>query len=431
MSDTNNTPSSEQNENNEENVARVAIITDKKKITLPSVILFICTLVIAIMPFISFAVHTTEVGDTVTYGESQGLFTFAFVGEDSLVAKIGDIFSGALFDMGSNDAEAAVAGMTSLVGDFIQTMALLGFSIYFLIRTVIYLIMGIVCFFAKKECMLIKVTLSCLARNLVVYFFFGMFGGVSGGSGASAYYLGFTVPILMSIVNVVGVVAVIIVALLNFKKKKEAGFYELDTNRKKYFRALIAGIAFVVICFAISGMRLYSVLNAVTSTFVTLLASAVSGAFTATLLLYPMLNILIIVLYMIMLFTSMSGFKRAFLYTCFDAEGAKLEKTKIERIEKKSVKCFIPFIIFALICIAAYAVLSTPTFGIGWTSNIFAYLVVIFAASSIAQTFTSVLKVAPEVKKPAPAAESEDEEESESESESEESTPENSEKKEQ
>ena len=348
------------------------------------ILLLAVVLLISLLTALFFATPTTEIGGQTFYGETQNIYDFVWGADNSIIKQMKEAIeqlSGV--DIDSSNPLSAVSSVMKIV----RLVFLLIPAILVVIKTVISFLEAIYYFFAKKSIKLGSAAVNTIAQNLIVYVFFVFFGSISGGVGEDAYFVGYTVGSGMTVGMLIGLALVLAVSIVTYrinKEKKEAeGF---DT----WIKALSAGVGYMCIAAVLTFMRIYSVFVYVFSSSLSTAILSIQNGFEIKTLVFPVLNLFLFVVCLHINGRVTKGFTGAFQYLLSYGEKKKLGAKAYKEIEQTLSMNFVSTIVLSVLSVGAVYVLRNPTFGYGWSVNIYQYFVYIFMIASIAQTVLSV-----------------------------------------
>lgn len=356
------------------------------------IVLLCAVLIVCVLTIFSFAVSTTEIGGETFYGETQNIFDFIWKSDNSIINQIKEAIeqiSGAATD--SDNAISAISSVMKLV----RLLFLLVPAAIVALKTIINLLKSLYYFYNQESSKLGGVAVSNIAQNLMVYVFFVFFGSISGGVGVDAYFVGYTVGKGMTVGILIGlallIAATICTYILNQKNFNTEGF-------NKFMKVLTAGIGYMCVAVVLTFMRIYSIFIYVFSSSLSTAILSIQNGFEIKSLIFPVLNLFLFIVCININGRVTKGFTGAFKYLLFYGDRKSLDTKTKNVLEKTSSMSFIPIIILSILSVGAVYVLSNPTFGYGWSVNIYQYLVYIFIIASVAQTLLSVFSESGEMR---------------------------------
>ncbi len=351
------------------------------------VLLLFSIIVVGITTFCFFAIPTTEIGGRVYYGKTINIFDFIWNADNSMINQIK--FAIDQLSETDIDSDQAISAISSVMKMF-RLIFLLIPTIIIGIKTIIKFITGTIYFFHKKSAKLVKVAVTNISQNLLVYVFFVFFGSVSGGVGEDAYYVGYTVDKGMTVGIIIGLVLLVIASIIIYLSNKKTVIKKTD-GTNVWINSFIAGIGYILIAVVLTFMRIYSVFVYTLTASLSSAILSIQNGFEIKALIFPMLNLLLFVVCVSMIGKASNGFNGAFRYLLCYGDKTLDDITKTN-LNKKSANGFKLIIVSIILSIAAVYVLSVPTFGYGWAVDIYYELVYIFIIASISQTFISFFK---------------------------------------
>lgn len=344
--------------------------------------LLIAVFAVGILTVFSFAVPTTEIGGETFYGKTQNIFDFLYKADDSIINQMKNSVENIEdADFDSSDAMSAVSSVMKIL----RLLFLLIPTILVAVNTVLGLFRAFMYFRHEKSAKLGGVAVDILARNLILYVFFAFFGSISGGVGEDSYFVGYTVGKGMTLGMIISILLVIAASVCTYRlNASKPGVESIDLN--SCIKSLSFGIGYACIGVILTRMKIYSILVYVlTSAFSTALLSIKDG-FKITSLIFPGFNLLLLLGCMFLVNRVTKGFTGAFKYLLFNGSEKSIDVKVKNVVEKTRWMSFIPVIILAVLSACAVYVLSNPTYGFGWSVNIYSHFVYIFIISSISQT---------------------------------------------
>ena len=348
--------------------------------------LLLAVLIVGTLTVFSFAVSTVEIGEQRFYGETQNIFDFIWKADNSIINQIKESIEQI------SDADIAAEDTTSAVDyamKLIRLIFLLVPAVVVIIKTVVNLLRALYHFCKRESVKLGGVAVDNIAQNLMVYVFFVFFGSISGGIGEDAYFVGYTVGKGMTVGMLIGLVLVIAVTICTYKLNKSNVSEETD-GYGKWFKVLSSGIGYMCIAIVLTFMRIYSIFIHVFSSSLSTAILSIQSGFEIKLLIFPVLNLFLLAACLSINRRVMTGFTGAFKYLLSYGNKNELGAKKKKMIDKTSSMSFIPVIILSILSVGAVYVLSDPSWGYGWSVDIYKYLVYIFIVASVAQTLQSV-----------------------------------------
>lgn len=350
------------------------------------VILLCAVLIVCVLTIFSFAVSTTEIGGQTFYGETQNIFDFIWKADNSIINQIktaAEQISDA--DIDSDDAMSAISSVMKLV----RLIFLLIPAAIVALKTIINLLKSLYYFYNQESSKLGGVAVSNIAQNLMVYVFFVFFGSISGGVGVDAYFVGYTVGKGMTVGMLIGLALVIAATICTYILNKNNVNKETE-GFNKWMKILSSGIGYMCVAVVLTFMRIYSIFIYVFSSSLSTAILSIQNGFEIKSLIFPVLNLFLFIVCLNINGRVTKGFTGAFKYLLFYGDKKSLDTKTKNVLDKTSSMSFIPVIILSILSVGAVYVLSNPTFGYGWSVNIYQYLVYIFIIASVAQTFLSV-----------------------------------------
>lgn len=79
------------------------------------------------------------------------------------------------------------------------------------------------------------------------------------------------------------------------------------------------------------------------------------------------------------------GFKGAFKYLLFTGNNEAINQKLLNKIDKTCEISFISMIIYSLLSVCSICILCNPSFGYGWSVNLYFHFVIIFIFATLAQ----------------------------------------------
>lgn len=348
-------------------------------------ILIFTILFASITSFVWFATPITEIGGVSYAGKTLNLYAFLFGDENSLFAQM-KIAWESLSSLGNMTSEEMV-GAVGVVMKFLRLIFLAVPTVVIGVKIIINLIMTPIHLSKKNFFGLRNTAVSSVACNLMVYVFFVFFGSISGGVGIDAYYIGYKVGTGMTVGVLISTVILIGTAITLFIDQRHSITQEVGT---KWIKSLITGIGCVGIAIVLTFMRIYSIFMYVFSSSLSAALLSIMNGFEVKSLVFPVLNLFLFVACLVIYGRVNVGIRGSFSYLLnFNNNQIPLKQmAKKKKMDKRYAISFIPFIVLALLSVASVYVLSTPTFGYGWSVDIYAEFVAIFAIAAIGMSIS-------------------------------------------
>ena len=347
-----------------------------KSAVLTDTLVFVSVLAIFIATLLSIAREVTMLGGKITYGENINLLNF-FVGDKGIIGAISNVTEN--FDSAS---EEAVLGAFGIIRMFVVLVAAVMHFIIIFIKTICAIVR-----FAKKDSVKVARTgLSVLSGTIRYFLMLSLFATLSGGMDSGAYAIGYTGGMPLTIALGVLFFAILLMAILRYKENKDKVDKTIDGG-KRFTGAIFGALCGAGILVVLNYTYLYGIISGTMFSFITLMAGMVQGGLDILSLLYPILNIVIIVAVMILMKKASGNMKRSLRYALEYGEQVEL---KTKKPKEYIIKGYVLAIVFSLIAILSVYVLRIPTVGSGWEANVFVQLVAMFILSCVGQTFVSV-----------------------------------------
>lgn len=335
------------------------------------IILLISVVVVSALTIFSFAVPTTEIGGEVFYGKTKTLYDFLWVEEDSVINEF--IKSWEYILDGDNELSiiSAVMKMARLAVFMIPIVIAIIMMIVNLIQAVFY-------FIKEKSTNLGKVAAQNISKNLIMYCSFVFFGGISGGIGEEAYFIGYTAGKGMTIGMFIGI-ALLFASAVIINYVDQSNQNAVGTN--EFVKMVVSVVGAICIGAIASDMKIYSIFATILSSSISTAATSVVNGFEFKSLIYPGLNTVLFYMCLSIGFSSMRIFVSSF-------------QELLSYKEKKTFthSSFVQTAVLALVAVGAIFVLRNPNYGYGWSVDIYSHFVCIFIVSGLCQTVLSTLK---------------------------------------
>lgn len=350
-----------------------------RRISLLSVVL-----VTAFCAILWFATPVTELGGEVYKEKTLNLYSFLYGSENSVYNQIKTGFE----NIKNIDTES-VEGIGSLMQTF--RAVVLGFSgVYVLLFIIIDVISATVYFFKGKTEKLASVSVRSLVTKLSAYILFAFLGNVSGGVGKDSYYMGYSIGVGMTVGMLFGLTVLIALSVAAYiRRRKTASALE----KLQFNRFVCSGLAYTAIGIVAAFLRLYSVFMYTFSSCMTAIAGAVSQGINVKALVFPLLNLLLVCSCCIIVKKVYTGLSCSYEYLLNFGEKTDNEIGKKARKQKERAQLryiVVILVMSVLSCIAVF-ILNIPSFGYGWSVNLYAHFIVIFAFSSAATVCNAVI----------------------------------------
>lgn len=352
------------------------------------IILLFAVFIVGVLTIFSFVVPTTEIGGQTFYGETQNIFDFIWNADNSIINQIKAIVEQISDeDIDSDDAMGSISSVMKLF----RLIFLLIPAVIVALKTIVNLLRSFYYFYNQESAKLGGVAVSNIAQNLMAYVFFVFFGSISGGIGEDAYFVGYTAGKGMTVGMFIGLALVIVAAICTYRLNRN------NVNKKikgfnKWMKALSAGIGYICVAVVLTFMRIYSIFIYVFTSSISTAILSIQNGFEIKSLIFPVLNLFLFIVCLIINGRVTKGFTGAFKYLLFYGDMNRLDAKTKNVLYKTSSLSFIPVIILSILSIGAVYVLNNPAFGYGWSVNIYQYLVYIFIIASVSQTLLSVFK---------------------------------------
>lgn len=362
------------------------------------IIVLVTVILMSILMCVSFATPTTKIGGEAHNEKTKNIFGFIWRDNDSIWEQLKDNADSIadLEDLENIDSESdataiaggAIASLITLFRMFVMGVA----SLSVLISIVINFIKAIYHFYKHNSAKLGNTLASLLSQSLIIYIIFAFFGGISGGSGPSAYFVGYSAGIGMTVAMILGlavlIFAVISTYILNRKKVKNKKKKNKDSF-DKWIAALCGGICCALIGVVLTTTNMYSVISYVLSSSLSTALLSILNGFDFKALLFPLFNLGLIISAIVIYNRAKAGFNNSFKYLMFygDKEGRRsLNSKEVNYLTKKSAISFIPTIVCAVLAVIFVFCLRIPSIGYGWSVDIYNQFVWIFAFAALGQT---------------------------------------------
>ena len=364
--------------------------TPKVRLALDAMLL-VSVIIVSALSFLFFARPTVRMGDVVHYGETQSIMEFVWDSEDSISNQMEDAIE-EMIDIDYIDygfSEDDNAAMLSVMAKLLRLFLLLIPVLVVAVKSIKNVIKALSSFFKHDSSKLATVALSSVTQNMIVYVFFAFFGSISGGIGDEAYYVGYTagagltVGIFIALTIIMGV-AVATYFLNRYKVNPDRD--NLDT----WHMSMSAALGYMGIGITLTSMRIYSIFKYVFSSTLSTLVLSIQNGFDVKALVFPILNIFLFCVCLSFYFKSISGFTGAVKYLLFYGEDCMRIARIRDMVQKKASVSFKPIIVSSVLSVAAIYVLRNPSFGYGWSVDIYTHMVCIFIFSGVAQTLRMV-----------------------------------------
>ncbi len=345
----------------------------------------LCVVIItALCSVIWFATPVTELGGEIYKDKTLNLFSFLFGSKDSMYSQI----SSGIENIGNIEADAE-NGIGSIM-KLVRAVFLSYGGLYVLITIIVEVISALIYFFKLKPEKLVSVSVKSVINKLNAYIIFVFFGSVSGGVGINSYYVGYSIGTGMTVGILLSLSILIAASFTGYLSKRKAASTADIMELKRFF---CSGIAYTAIAVVVTFMRIYSVfIYSITSTL-TAIAGLATQSFKIKTLVFPALNILLLCACRLIVSKVSVGFKISYerLLNFGERESTEVKLKKSKQIKNTQLRYIIVILIVSAISCLAVFVLNIPSIGFAWSVNIYPHLIIIFAISSVATVFNSVI----------------------------------------
>ena len=364
------------------------------------IVLLITVIVMSLLMVISFATPTTKIGGETHNEKSKTIIGFLWRDSDSIwnqikdstetVKSLGDVDT--LEDMDSEEDATALAG--GILADAITLIRMLvigSATLSVAISILVYLIKAIYHFAKANSAKLGNTLAGFLSQSIVIYIIFAYFGGISGGSGDSAYFVGYSVGWGMTAAMILGLIVLMfaVIATYVLNKDKAKAKKKSKDSFDKWITALCVGVCCILIAIVLTTVNMYSVISFILSSSLSGIILSIVNGFDIGAIIFPLFNFVLLVAAITIFGRTRAGFLGAFKYLMFygDKEGKKtLNSRDVNLLPKKYAVSFIPTIVFAIISVIFVFCLNIPSIGYGWSVDIYNQFVLIFAFAALGQT---------------------------------------------
>lgn len=350
--------------------------------------MLVAILIICITSCFWFATPTMEIGGVVYQEKTKNVFSFLFGADNSVVEQI----KAAVKVFSELEAETEeIMGAINSVMKLFRLIFLMASGGMVLLNVFVLVLFAPIFFFLKKSNFLRGLTVYGIMQNLTPYVLFVFFGSISGGEGIDFYYIGYRVGTGMTVGLLVAIGILLTVSVVAYCKvwKKT-----IKAAKNVWFCSLCSALGYTGIAVVLTLMPLYSVfMYTLTSSLTAALSNVVSG-FQFKALIFPCLNLFLFVVALILMSHTQRGFQKGFAFllnfeTIADQTYA-LTDTSAKKLFK--VRGFVPVIILGGLSVLAVCILNNPTYGYGWSVDIYGQCVWIFMIACIGQSFFSFFK---------------------------------------
>ena len=350
------------------------------------IILLLAVLIVSLLTVFSFATATTEIGGETFYGKTQNIFDFTWNADDSIKNQIKaevELLSDA--DIDSDDVMSFISSATKLIRLIIIFIP----AAIIALQPIALFLKALYCFYHQESAKLGEVAVNNIVQKLKIYIVFVFFGSISGGVGEDAYYVGYTVGKGMTAGILIGLALIIVATICTYGLNKKNVNKETD-GFNKWMKVLSSGVGYMCVAVVLTFMRIYSIFIYVFTSSLSTAILSIQNGFDIKSLVFPVLNLFLFIACLSINGRVKKGFTGAFKYLLFYGDKNRYDTKTKNVLEKTSSISFIPVIILSIISIGSVYVLRNPTFGYGWSVDIYQYFVYIFIISSAAQTLLSV-----------------------------------------
>ena len=369
-------------------------VAEKSKVRFAlDAVLLLSVIIVSAMTFLFFARPTVQMGDVTHYGETQSIVEFVWGSEDSISNQM----EAALSEMtnidfeSDNVTEEESATFLSVMTTLLRLFLILIPVLVVAVMSIKNVLMALLQFFKHNTEKLTSAALSSVTQTMIVYVFFAFFGGISGGIGDEAYYVGYTVSAALTAGILVALAMIIAVAVATYFINRHKADHERD-NFDCLLRSWSVGIGYMGIAMVLTSMRIYSIFKYVFSSTLSILVLSIQNGFDVKSFIFPTLNIFLFLVCIFLYLKSVSGFIGAFKYLLLYGEDCMRSDRIGDRVRNKSSAGFGLVIVASVLSVAAIYVLRNPSFGYGWSVDIYTNMVRIFIISAVAQTLRAVFK---------------------------------------
>lgn len=349
-------------------------VTDKMQLICN--ILLLCAVIIpTLCTAIWFASPTIKLGGDTQKSGAQNIFSFIFIGEDSMLERIkAAMQSLSNFNGGTMDAITSFPHLFRYI--------VLGISGIYVLITSIYHVIAAGIFFSKSSTKLKSVAASSITSKFMAYINFAFLGSMSGGSGSNAYYLGYTCGTGMTVGLALAFCCITATTVITFIRKYKTA----DKGEKiQFIRSTVSCVGYTIIAIMLAQINLYGVFMYILSSTAQAMAYTIQYTFEIKVVLFPLLNIIIICACYYLWRKSNTGFNGAVVYlTTFDTnELTKIAKpNKMKKFRSRLSLKFIGATVMSTLALTAAFLLNIPSIGLGWDFDFYTYLIVIATISA-------------------------------------------------
>lgn len=358
----------------------------KDKSELITNILLLCAVALAtICSVIWFAMPTMKLGGVTYNGKTQNILSFLFFGKDSMLESIKEAIKSAK-DIDSN-AFNAITSATRMV-----RLMVIGFvGVIVLLQTVICTVKAVIHFTKHNTIGLRTAAINNVAFKLMFYVCLTFFGSLSGGNGESAYYHGYSVGAGMTAGLMLSVCCLIAAVILTYLKRRGVAN---RADKEQFIRSCVACAGYFVIAIMLSLMNMFGVFMYAITSITQAIAYTVQYSFEFNVILFPILNIVIYAVCIMLYKRTVTGFTNAFLFLLTFDSNALIQACKPKKLKKFKKLLALSFTVPAVLSVVALTatlLLGIPSVGFGWSFDFFPYFIVIMTIASIGQILNGVL----------------------------------------
>ncbi len=353
-----------------------------------NLILLCSVLISSLTTIIWFACPTITIGSKTYQSGTENLISFLFFGKNSMLEKI----KAAISDLKNIDDSAVAAVPSTLVRLFLLSAG----GLHILLETIIHFISAVNGFHKRDSKKLSATATGSVAQKFSTYIYFAFFGSMSGGSGASAYFHGYTVGIGMAVGLCIALGCLFAATTIAYLEKRKTAH---DAEKIKFVRSTVVCVGCIATAILLAYVKLYGVFTFTTTSVTQAVAYYSQYSFTFKPIVFPALNLAVFASCILLFKRTSTGFTRSSrAMLAFDLEPNENAPVIPKKHRVRSTEGFLVCTVASALAAIAAILLRIPSLGFGWDFYLHPYLIAIFTVSATCSALLGILLKQPDSK---------------------------------